>query len=359
MVLAGFLIWDLGFNRPEVSQGYAHAFFDRFFFWAFVGLVGLLLWSSVKALRGRLWRGVLVVAVAAAVALTISGTAAEFPDLSGPQKVDNKIDDGMDWMVTHWRGFFIGIRDGLLKVMVPLEDRLLQVPWWLFGAVLGLLAWRVSGYRMVLVTFGCLLFLLVFGLWDKAMETTAVVGSATFISMAVAIPVGIAMAKSNVLDGMLRPVLDMMQVMPAFVYLIPAIFLLGLGTVPAMLATMVYATPPAMRLTNLGVRLVSPELKEAARAFGTTGWQLLFKVEIPMARPTIMAGVNQTVMMALAMVVIASLVGSRGLGSDVLAGVAQLETGRGLMAGLGIVAMAIVIDRISQGLAKDPRQSRS
>ena len=160
------------------------------------------------------------------------------------------------------------------------------------------------------------------------------------------------MAKNDLVAGVIRPILDLMQTMPSFVYLIPAILFLGLGMVPAMLATMVYATPPAMRLTNLGIRLVPPELKEAARAFGTTPWQMLIKVELPLARPTIMAGVNQTIMMALAMVVIASLVGSRGLGRDILAGIAQLETGRGLMAGLGIVVLAVIIDRISQGFAK-------
>jgi glycine betaine/proline transport system permease protein len=274
----------------------------------------------------------------------------------GTNAADNKIDDAVDWMVTHWRSFFIGIRDALLKVMLPLEHRLVQLPWWAFTGIVALLAWRISGMRVALLSVGCLLFLAMFGLWSDAMSTTAIVGTATFISVAVAVPVGIAMSKSNKLEGALRPVLDLMQVMPSFVYLIPAIFFLGLGLVPAMLATMVYAMPPAMRLTNLGIRLVSPQLKEAARAFGTTDWQMLLKVELPMARPTIMAGVNQTIMMALAMVVVASLVGSRGLGKDVLAGIAQLETGRGLMAGLGIVAMAIVIDRISQGFAKDPTQ---
>lgn len=153
----------------------------------------------------------------------------------------------------------------------------------------------------------------------------------------------------------MRPILDTMQTMPSYVYLIPAIYFLGLGKVPAVVATMVYAVPPAMRLTNLGIRLVSPELKEAARAFGTTSWQMLVKVELPLARPTIMAGVNQTTMMALAMVVIASIVGAQGLGADVLAGIFNLEFGKGLMAGIGIVILAVIIDRITQGFAKESR----
>ena len=164
------------------------------------------------------------------------------------------------------------------------------------------------------------------------------------------------MAKSDRLQGAMRPVLDLMQVMPSFVYLIPAIYFLGLGKVPAVMVTMIYAVPPAMRLTNLGIRLVSTDLIEAAKAFGTTSWKLLIKIQLPLARPTIRAGGNQTVMMALAMVV-ASMVGAQGLGVDVLAGISQLEFGRGLMGGIGI--LAIIIDRTSQGLAKDPRSQRS
>ena len=386
MVVLAAILWDLFLNRPQagveldsgrVTQGFAYEFFRRFFFWAFIGLVGVLLWSTMKMLKGWTWRLVLLVVVAVTVTLTLKpdtlgflgvdnahadpvpevtvfntktvvenvedpgreiklasarrldgdaelGAIVEVPKRYGAKAVDNKIDDVVDWMVTHWRSFFINLRDGLLKVMLPLEGRLVEMPWWLFTGLLALLAWRVSGYRVALLTVGCLLFLAVFGMWSRAMQTTAVVGTATFISVGVAIPLGIAMSKSDKLEAILRPMLDMMQVMPSFVYLIPAIFFLGLGLVPAMLATMIYAMPPAMRLTNLGIRLVSPQLKEAATAFGTTGWQMLLKVELPMARPTIMAGVNQTVMMALAMVVIASLVGSRGLGKDVLAGIAQL-----------------------------------
>jgi glycine betaine/proline transport system permease protein len=185
-----------------------------------------------------------------------------------------------------------------------------------------------------------------------------VVGTATFLSMVLSIPIGIAMSKSDRIEAAMRPVLDMAQTMPSFVYLIPAIFFLGIGMVPAVFATIVYAVPPGIRLTNLGIRLVSPELKEAARAFGTTPWQMLVKVELPLARPTIMAGMNQTVMMALAMVVIATLVGAGGLGSDVYAGVQQLEFGRGLMGGIAIVVLAVIIDRISQGFAQDPTAKR-
>ena len=228
------------------------------------------------------------------------------------------------------------------------------MPWYLFAGLLYLIAWKVNGHKVAVFSVIGLFTLNIFNLWDGAMVTMAVVGTATFLSIVIAVPVGILAAKSDRVEKMVKPMLDMAQTMPSFVYLIPAIFFLGIGMVPAVFATIVYAVPPGIRLTNLGIRLVSPELKETARAFGTTPWQLLVKVELPLARPTIMAGINQTVMMALAMVVIAALVGAGGLGADVYAGVQQLEFGRGLMGGLGIVILAVIIDRISQGFVKDP-----
>ena len=301
---------------------------------------------------------VAVLLIGAVVGLLATQTSQEFPN-SLSYSVERQIDKATDWMVAHWRPTTISFRDGVLDVMLPIEKSLLWVPWWLFIGAVSLLAWRISGLNVALISVGGLLFIGITDVWDEAMSTLAVVGTATFISVAIAIPVGIVMAKYDLVESMIRPILDLMQTMPSFVYLIPAILFLSVGMVPAMLATMVYATPPAMRLTNLGIRLVPLELKEAARAFGTTPWQMLVKVELPLARPTIMAGVNQTIMMALAMVVIASLVGSRGLGRDILAGVQDLKTGQGLMAGLGIVMLAIIIDRISQGLAKARHQEAS
>ena len=356
-------------------------FFPRLYMWVFIGLGGLLVWSAMKALKQLRWRLALGAVVVLAVFLTITGTPSEFPYLAPgqdyfdsarerttqvkpitmhvlgltirPNEMGNRVDATVGWMVTHWRGFFRGITESLLKALVPLENRLLAMPWWLFIGAVSLLAWRVNGYRIAALSVVSLTFLGLFGLWGQAMRTMAVVGTATFLSVAVAIPVGIAMSKNDRLQGIIRPILDGMQTMPSFVYLVPAIYFLGLGKVPAVLATMVYATPPAMRLTNLGIRMVSPELVEAARSFGTTSWQLLIKIQLPLARPTIMAGVNQTIMMALAMVVIASMVGARGLGYDILAAIMNLEFGRGLMAGIGIVILAVILDRISQGFAKD------
>jgi glycine betaine/proline transport system permease protein len=203
-----------------------------------------------------------------------------------------------------------------------------------------------------LFAIGGLLLLGFMGLWESAMETLALMFIAVVISVTLAIPIGIVAARNNTVDSLVRPVLDGMQTMPSFVYLVPAILFFSLGNVPAVMATVLYAVPPSIRLTNLGIRQVSPEVVEAARAFGSTSLQLLFKVQIPLALPTIMAGVNQTVMMALAMVVVASLVGAGGLGEDVLKAIGRLEVGNGVVAGLGIVILAIIIDRISQAVGK-------
>ena len=300
------------------------------------------------------WRWPLAVAllVTAGLVLAFLDIATDFP-ARATFGLDSCVDDGVGWMVAHWRGFFRSVTGVLLQVLGPIEELLLWVPWWLFMALVVLLAWRVRGYKFALGALAGMLFIGVVEMWDQAMRTLAVVGTSTVLSVIVAVPVGIAMSKNERLNGLMLPILDTMQTMPSYVYLIPAIYFLGLGKVPAVVATMVYAVPPAMRLTNLGIRLVSPELKEAARAFGATPWQMLIKVELPLARPTIMAGVNQTTMMALAMVVIASIVGAQGLGADVLAGIFNLEFGNGLVAGIGIVILAIIIDRLTQGFAQE------
>jgi glycine betaine/proline transport system permease protein len=195
------------------------------------------------------------------------------------------------------------------------------------------------------------------GLFDLAMQTLAIVLVATVIAVGMGLPLGILGAKSDRFNAAIRPVLDAMQTMPSFVYLVPAIMLFGIGKTPAVMAVVIYAIPPVIRLTNLGIRQVDPEVVEAARAFGSTSRQVLIKVQLPMALPTVMAGVNQTIMMALAMVVIAAMIGARGLGVEVLNGIARLEVGRGFLGGLGIVIMAIIIDRITQGFVKSSRQA--
>ena len=383
MVLA-FVAWDL---VTEYMHGpVMNYFFPRLYVWLSIGLVGVLVWSTLRAIKVKVWRLAAAAVFLVAAVLVVVGAPDSFPFFAPgqdkhvvegqrirpvekvtfnafgaeirPGTLDNKVDDVVLSLKKRWKSLFRNITGNLLKVMVPLDKALREIPMWLFIGVTALIAWRVSGYKVAAVSVVGLLFIGVFDLWRGAMLTMTVVGTSTFLSIALAIPVGIAMSKSDRLEGIVRPVLDMMQTMPSFVYLIPAIFFLGIGMVPAVMATLVYAVPPAIRLTNLGIRLVSQDLIEAARAFGTTPWQLLVKIQLPLARPTIMAGVNQTVMMALAMVVVAALVGAGGLGADVYAGIQQLEFGRGLMGGLGIVVLAVIIDRVSQGFAKDPRAQR-
>jgi glycine betaine/proline transport system permease protein len=190
------------------------------------------------------------------------------------------------------------------------------------------------------------------GLWAFTMQTLALVTTATLLSLLIGIPVGIWAAKNDLVDAIVRPILDFMQTMPAFVYLIPAVVLFGLGEVPGVIATFIFATPPSVRLTNLGIRQVSAEAVEAAQAFGSTPRQLLFKVELPMALPTILAGVNQTVLLALSMVVIAALIGAGGLGDPVVEGIQQLRIGVGFEGGLAIVILAIFLDRVTQAIGE-------
>lgn len=264
------------------------------------------------------------------------------------------IDQLLDWVVINFDPFFSAINIGVLRILVPFERFLLWLPWWVVIIGTGLLSWRVVNIKFAGVAAGFLVVMTILGLVDFAMMTLAVTLTATLLCVAVGLPLGIVAAKSNRFDGILRPILDGMQTMPSFVYLIPALMLFGLGKTPAVMATCIYAIPPIIRLTNLGIRQVAPSVVEAAQSFGATPWQLLLKVQIPLALPTILAGLNQTVMMALAMVIIASMIGASGLGVEVLNGIARLEVGRGFIAGISIVFMAIILDRISQGFAKRP-----
>ena len=227
------------------------------------------------------------------------------------------------------------------------------IPWPSVVAAIGLLAWRTVSWKIGVFSAAALFAIGLVGLWESSMETVALIVVAVIFSVAIAIPIGILAARSNLVDSVTRPILDGMQTMPPFVDLVPGIMLFGIGNVPAIFATVIYAVPPAIRLTNLGIRQVTPSVVEAAQSFGTTRRQLLFKVQLPMAIPTIMAGVNQTIMMALAMVVVASLVGAGGLGEDVLRALSRFQPGEALLGGLAIVALAVIVDRITQAWARD------
>ncbi|HYG58999.1 MAG TPA: proline/glycine betaine ABC transporter permease [Symbiobacteriaceae bacterium] len=266
--------------------------------------------------------------------------------------LDKWIDRFVDWLTVAAGPFLDSVSTILLAPLVRLERFLLWLPWFLVIVAVALVAWRVVGWRLAAGSVAGLMFIGMMGLWTHAMKTLTLVIAGTVLAIIVAIPVGIAMSRSDRLERIMRPVLDMMQTMPSFVYLVPALMFFGMGKVPAVLSTFIYAVPPAIRLTNLGIRQVSPDVIEAARAFGSSPRQLLLKVQLPLAMPTIMAGVNQTVMMALAMVVVASMVGAGGLGTEVLNGIARLETGRGFNGGISIVIMAIIIDRLTQSFTK-------
>jgi len=243
--------------------------------------------------------------------------------------------------------------DPLLRFLIWFEKLLLQTPWWLVLIVLVALVYLVSrSWKLSVSVIGAFLLIGYFGMWENTMRTLSIITVCTLLSIAIGIPVGISMARSDRVQAVVTPILDIMQTMPAFVYLIPVVMLLGIGKVPGVIAVVIYAIPPVIRLTNLGIRLVDKEVLEAASAYGATPWQRLSGVQLPLAMPTIMAGINQTIMMALAMVVIASMIGVKGLGQPVLKSITNQYFTLGLFNGLAIVALAIIFDRVSQAYAR-------
>ena len=258
----------------------------------------------------------------------------------------------VEWLTVTLAPVFNVITVAIRTPLVYIERALWWLPWWVLILIFTAVSWRVAKRWVALLTLVGFLFIGVAGLWNDTMTTIAIIVTSVFVSVLIGIPLGILAAKNDRFQSLIRPILDGMQTMPSFVYLIPAVFFFGLGKVPAVVATFIYAVPPCIRLTNLGIRQVAAETVEAGRAFGCTGVQLLLKIQLPLARPSIMAGVNQTIMMALAMVVIASMIGAAGLGLEVLRGIERLDVGRGFMAGFAIVIVAVIIDRISQAFGK-------
>ncbi|HOI61617.1 MAG TPA: proline/glycine betaine ABC transporter permease [Methanoculleus sp.] len=258
----------------------------------------------------------------------------------------------VDRIDTHLGWLLDGASDGLRFLVGGFEDILLLIPAPILILLAGILVWLVTRRDIWLAGLTVVGLLLIWnlGLWNLAMLTLALVVVSTVLALAIAIPLGIAAAGSETLNALLKPVLDFMQTMPSFVYLIPAVIFFGLGSVPGIIATVVFAMPPALRLTNLGIRQVPRELIEVADAFGSTPRQKLFKVQLPVALPTIMAGMNQCIMLALSMTVIASMIGAGGLGYQVLVGIQRVDIGMGFEAGLAIVIIAIILDRITQNI---------
>ena len=294
------------------------------------------------------------------VCLAIWGPGMQFPAAWG-DVIGSEVDEWVLWLTREASWFFDGIKSVVTKVLITIEDFLLWAPWPAVVLAVAVTAWRVSGLAMAAFATVALVLVGLMGrlpggtstLWEGSMETLALIVVSVGISLLIGIPLGVAASRNSLADSVIRPILDGMQTMPSFVYLVPGILFFGLGNVPAVMATVIYAVPPVIRLTNLGIRQVSVEAVEAARSFGATPLQLLAKVQIPMALPTIMAGINQTTMMALAMVVVASLVGAGGLGEAVLRALGRQEAGNSAIAGLSIVVMAIIIDRITQSAARE------
>jgi glycine betaine/proline transport system permease protein len=259
-----------------------------------------------------------------------------------------------------FRAFTRQYGEPLERLFDPLRDFLLfsermltQSPWPLVIGVIALVAWLASrNGRIVVGTVFTLLTIGWFGMWDDTMKTVAMIFVCTVVALVLGMPIGIAMSRSDRFQRIVNPVLDVMQTMPSFVYLIPVVMLLGIGRVPGLIAVVIYAIPPVIRFTNLGIRLVDKDLLEAADAFGSSAWQRLRQVQLPLALPTIMAGVNQTIMLSLAMVVIASMIGVQGLGQPVLKAIANQYFTMGLFNGLAIVGIAIIFDRVSQAYGK-------
>ena len=275
--------------------------------------------------------------------------------------IDIWVEDIVNYILDNFQPLLDGIAAVVDGFGATIDGALLALPIWLAIALLTAFAgWRVS-VRFGIFTLVSLLLIVSMDLWAATISTLGLVLASTLLSLILGIPLGVWMARSKVVESISKTTLDFMQTMPAFVYLIPAVMFFGLGRVPGIIATIIFAMPPAVRLTALGIQQVPGEIVEAARAFGCTDRQLLFRVQLPSARPSIMAGINQTMMLALSMVVIASMIGAGGLGNVVLQGIQRLDIGLGFKSGLSVVLLAIILDRITQSFgakAAAPAKSR-
>lgn len=262
-----------------------------------------------------------------------------------------------DWLVPNFRPTFRAMQWPITQVLNGLSAFLNAIPMVVFTGALALVAWRTAGRGVAIFTLVALCLVDLIGLWSETMATLSMVVTAVFFCVVIGIPLGVIAARSDIFRAILRPVLDIMQTIPSFVYLVPIVMLFGVGVVPGIIATIIFALPPIIRLTDLGIRNVREDLTEAALAFGATPWQMLVEVQFPLAMRTIMAGLNQTLMLALSMVVITALIGAGGLGLTVFTGLGRLDVGNATAGGVGIVFIAIILDRISQALG-EKRTSR-
>ena len=276
----------------------------------------------------------------------------------GSLPVEAWINQGLGWAVEHLRPFFQTVRAPIDGTLRWVEGLLTSLPTLAMIALIGLLAWQFAGRALAVGTVVSLLLVAMLGIWPEAMVTLSLVLTSLAFCVLIGLPLGIFLASSDRAQRVMRPLLDAMQTTPAFVYLVPVVMLFGIGNVPGVVVTIVFALPPLVRLTNLGLRQVRPDLIEASRAYGASPLQMLLKVQLPLAMPSIMAGINQALMLSLSMVVIASMIAVGGLGQMVLRGIGRLDMGLATVGGLGIVLLAITLDRITQSLGQPRRGVR-
>ena len=270
--------------------------------------------------------------------------------------IGDYVEKGVDWLTIHWSSFFVGIKVAIESIINGFEFIYIGIPFIIMLILIAALAYFTAGRKTAIFSIvGCFLIKSI-DLWEMTMSTFALVTTATIIALVIGVPLGIWMSSSDRLNKVMRPILDFMQTMPAFVYLIPAVYFFDLGPVPGAVATIIFAMPPIVRLTSLGIRQVPGDVVEASRSFGATPKQMLFKVQIPLAMPTILAGLNQTIMLSLSMVVISAMIGSGGLGDVVLKGISQMKIGDGFEGGLAVVILAMILDRITQSIGKQKKQ---
>ena len=286
----------------------------------------------------------------------------KFPEMNNKdfREMKKGIDASYKDFAREWGDLIDAIFEPLLKMLVFFEKTLIATPWPIFMiALLALTYWGSRSIKLCIGTFLAFVFIGYFRMWDETMSTIAIILTSVIMSVAIGLPTGIAMSRSDRTQSIVTPILDIMQTMPPFVYLIPIVMLMGIGKIPGLIAVVIYAIPPLIRLTNLGIREVDKEALEAADAFGATKRQKLFQVQLPLALPTIFAGINQTIMMALAMVIIASMIGVKGLGQPVLQSIYNQYFTKGVLYGLAIVIVAIVFDRVSQSYGQRIQKHRS
>lgn len=261
-------------------------------------------------------------------------------------------DTAIQYLTINYRSTTNDISENLETVILGIRDFLINLPAELTIIIVALIAWRLAGKKIAIFSILGLFFIYNIQLWDQTMQTMAMVITSVSLCIVLGIPLGILSAKSNTANRIIAPVLDFMQTLPAFVYLLPAIPFFGLGVVPAVITTLIFAMPPIIRLTDLGIKQVPEELIELGKSFGATFFQMLFKIELPLARTTILTGINQCIMLSLSMVVIAAMIGAKGLGGEVWTAIQTLNMGMGFEAGVAIVILAIILDRITQNLGK-------